>query len=149
MEVEDANVSMIEEQQSSEPSSSTFQFEPTNIGVVSTFFEPKALAMPYSHIEELGDEPIRDSGPISFDTSDPSAVPLDQPTATPFDETTQRQLADLSLKKRYPALLSRIIVRTRRKEKPRLHGPNPFGRVGCQRCELCRKHRQKVSQHLE
>lgn len=45
--------------------------------------------------------------------------------------------------RQYPLFLG-LILRTRIDKKPRLEGPNRYGRTGCKKCTQCRKHRQKV-----
>jgi hypothetical protein len=122
--------------------------------ILPPFLRPEVPTASYNFIEDLEDGTIKSS-------SVENQIKRSEPLHTIIISDQTRKLAsapqqvflttsvdiDASLvKKRYfnPFTIGAETIRTRRKEKRRTRGPNPFGRTGCKRCMPCRNHRQKV-----
>src|SRR5277367_2231788 len=125
--------------------------------ILSILLDPSEPTTSYNYIEEVedrtvnplgtGEVPVTHSGPFQpFEIPGETQQLTDILPLVPADTTQPGVETRLVKRQRYDhVILSELTtIRTRREEKPRTHGPNRFGRAGCKRCELCRKHRQKV-----
>jgi hypothetical protein len=124
--------------------------------ILPHFLRPDVTTASYNFIEELEDgtikpssveTPIKLSKPLHTITISDQTRKLAPAPQQVFSMTTSVDIdASMVKKKRYFNVftIGAETIRTRRKEKPRTRRPNPFGRIGCKRCLLCRTHRQKV-----